>query len=183
VVVLRFFVHLPRIHEFVPASKLGRKVYRPIARRLSRALQNSWPRLLKILASTQETTPKAIADLILKAPSDLPVSILCVGSLPMNHGRAMKKILDHLIRRNALGHLVISRAVSLQLEPAEATEATLHRRIRAKEHSLLAEVGVHEPEVAVPVLSDAALHEATVVLVADVETAKRVGSRLAALQP
>jgi len=183
VIVSRFFVHLPRIHEFVPASKLGKRVYRPIARRLSRALLDSWPRLLRILAAPQAIPFKTMADLVLNAPTDRPVSILCIGTPPFNHGRAMNKILNHLIRRNSLRHLVIARAASLQPAPAGADEAVLHSRIHAKENSLLVEAGVREHEVAVPVFSDADLREATVILTADEETSQTIRSRLAAVQP
>lgn len=177
-VAASFLAHLPRIHHFVPDSKLGKRVYRPVARRLARELRGAWPRLLRTLTAGQAHPQRVVADLLLNASPERPIFILCVGSPPLEHGRPMKKILCHLIRRNALRHLATAKAVSIGPEDRETADPTLLRRVVAQETRRLNRAGVRELDEPLPLLSETDLREATLILVPDTATAASIRQRL-----
>jgi hypothetical protein len=95
----------------------------------------------------------------------------------------MKKVLDHLIRRNGLGHVALTFSGGVDLEPGEAWalwDPALHRILR-KQNSVLRRLGVQELDWAPRCASDPWLTSATVVLVADTAVEAVIRRRFATL--
>jgi hypothetical protein len=176
----KFLQHLPRIREFIPQSAAGAKVYRPIARKLQAALAGVAVPAWEALLTAKEPGLRHFAALLQAAPTDRPMVIVCPCDTDYVHSQALKKLLDHHLRRNALRHLV--RVICGLLEPSGMAEPAVKdlmpRRTRAEVDSALADRGISEPDPVVRRLDADEIRAAAVILAWDDEAARVLRGRL-----
>lgn len=174
---------LPQAQGFYPPTELGRTVYRPLARKLHKALRGVEIPALPAWLPDQPPAVRRCANLMLSAPQDEPVLVACVCSRNIHRSRTMQKILDHLIRRNGLGHVVTTCSGGADLDPQspwDLTDSALSR-VLTKQNATLARAGIREHDRPPRDLSEAELRSATVLLVSDADVERKTRARLRSL--
>ncbi|MFM1942681.1 MAG: hypothetical protein RI897_1663 [Verrucomicrobiota bacterium] len=186
-VLAQFISRMSAIRSFVPKTRIGRRTYRPIARRMSKRLYRSWQTWLRTLACPASPEVQKAGEHILRLPPDEAPLLLCIGASPFHLERATSRILLHLLQKNALTHLVDVRVATLSPTPGPGPipnpeqEQFLHH-----ENQILSRLDihpVHHGQCGIPSLSRSLLQQASAIITVDEHSQNTLWLRLKASEP
>ncbi len=186
-VLARFLSRMSAIRSFVPKTRLGRRTYRPIARRMSRRLYKPWQTWLRTLSCPVSTEVRTLGQHLLTLPRDEVPLVLCVGVSPFHLERATCRVLTNLLQKNAITQLVDIRIATVSPTPGPGSIPNPEQeQFLDQENQILSRLDiqpVHPGQYGIPSLNRSLLKKAAIIITVDEHSQNTLWLRLKASEP